>query len=165
VEIRPAQPQDIPAVLPMVAQICALHEAWDAAKYGFRPDPAEMYRKWLAARATDPRSVFLVAERAADPEPLRLVGFLVATVDAEIPIYRLKEYGFIQDVWVEPEYRNEGLGRQLVMLAIEKLRAMGVTQIRLDTAAPNDAARAMFNSCGFRISGVEMLNEIEDRRD
>jgi len=31
----------------------------------------------------------------------KLVGFLVATVEKEIPIYRLDSFGFIHDVWVE----------------------------------------------------------------
>jgi ribosomal protein S18 acetylase RimI-like enzyme len=161
-QIRPAAPDDVPAVLPMVAKICALHEQWDPAKYNFLPNPAEMYRGWLRSRAKDPRSVFLVAEReASENEPARIAGFLVATVETEIPIYRLKEYGFIHDLWIEPEYRHEGLARQMTMLAIEKFRDIGVTQIRLDTAAANDPARALFASCGFRISTIEMLHEIE----
>jgi ribosomal protein S18 acetylase RimI-like enzyme len=140
----------------MVAAICTLHERWDPAKYTFRAAPEKMYDHWLRQRATDPRSVFLVAER----EPGKLVGFLIATIEEEIPIYRLQEFGFIHDVWIEPDYRHEGLARQLTMLAIERFRAIGVAQIRLDTAAPNDAARALFASCGFRPSTTEMLLEL-----
>ena len=158
-DIRPATPQDVPAVLPMVQRICAMHQSWDPAKYGFRDRPEEMYRNWLAERAVDPRSVFLVV-----PHPLaatdQLVAFLIATVEREIPIYRLTEYGFIHDLWVEPEYRHEGLGRQLVMLAIERFAAIGGKQIRLDTAAANDAARNLFKACGFRLSTMEMLMEL-----
>jgi ribosomal protein S18 acetylase RimI-like enzyme len=161
VEIRPATPDDVPAVLPMVAKIAALHEQWDPAKYGFLPNPADTYRDWLRRRATDRRSVFLVAERTTAASAATIVGFLVATVEQEIPIYRLKEYGFIHDVWVEPDYRHEGLARQMTMLAIERFRAIGVEQIRLDTAAPNDAARALFTSCGFRVSTIEMLHELK----
>lgn len=150
--IRPATVDDVPAVLPMVAQICALHESWDPAKYGFRDNPAEMYRGWLAARAADPRGVFLVAEREGG-----LAGFIVGTTDSEIPIYRIKEYGFLHDLWVEPAYRHEGIARQMVMLAVERFRAIGVKQIRLDIAAANDPARELFISCGFRISTMEML--------
>src|SRR5438105_4182178 len=128
--VRPAIPDDVPHVLPMVAKLAALHESWDPAKYGYLPNVAQMYRSWLSSRASDQRSVFLVAETADG----RIVAFLVGTVEREIPIYRLKEFGFIHDVWVEPEYRNEGVARQLTMLAIEKFRAMGMTQIRLDTA-------------------------------
>src|SRR5581483_6932429 len=106
--------------------------------------------------AGDRRSVFLVAEREG-----RLVAFLIATVEREIPIYRIEEFGFIHDLWVEPEYRNEGIARQMTMLAIEKFREIGVKQVRLDTHAKNDAARALCASCGFRPSVTEMLIEIE----
>ncbi|CAN5412274.1 hypothetical protein BH09PLA1_BH09PLA1_27780 [soil metagenome] len=153
--IRPATPDDVPHVLPMVERICALHESWDPAKYGFLPDIAKMYRGWLTNRAIDDRSVFLVAQRED-----RIIGFLVGTVEREIPIYRVTEFGFIHDLWVEPDYRHEGIARQMTMLAIESFRTMGVKQIRLDTAAKNDAARGLFASCGFRSSTSEMLLEL-----
>jgi ribosomal protein S18 acetylase RimI-like enzyme len=159
-EIRPARPDDVPHVLPMVVKICALHETLDPAKYGFLPHPEERYRRWLTARADDPRSVFLVAERESRPGDTRLVAFLIGAIEQEIPIYRLKEFGFIHDLWVEEEYRHEGIGRQMVMLAIERFKSTGVTQIRLDTAAANEPARKLFASCGFRISTMEMLTQL-----
>lgn len=142
-------------MLPMVAKIAALHEQWDSAKFGYKTHPEQMYRSWLTARAGDPRSVFLVADRDT-----ALVGFLVATVESELPIYRLTEYGFIHDIWVEPAYRNEGVARQMVMLAIETFRDMGVRQVRGDTAAANEAARHLLHSCGMRPSTIEMLIEL-----
>ncbi len=157
--IRPAIPADVPAVLPMVEAICALHESWDSSKYGFLPNPQERYQRWLVAQATNEQSVFLVAEDEAPSagQPGRLVAFLVATTEREVPIYRLKEYGFIHDLWVEPEYRHAGIARQMVMLTISRFSQIGVKQIRLDTAAANDAARRLFSSCGFRLSTMEML--------
>jgi len=152
--VRPATPTDVPAVLPMVTKICALHESWDSAKYGFLPHPEQRYERWLKRLATGERSVFLVAEDEA-----QLVGFLVATVESEIPIYRLQEFAFIHDLWVEPEYRQKGIAKEMVMQAVEHFHQMGVQQIRLDTAAINEAARRLFASCGFRISTVEMLRE------
>jgi len=161
-QIRPASPADVPAVLPMVAKIAALHERWDPAKYGYLPNPAEMYRGWLTSRARDRRSVFLVAERDAILTDVPfLVGFLVATVEREIPIYRLEEYGFIHDLWVEEEYRHEGFGQQMVMLAVERFRDLGVRQVRADTAASNGPARGLMLACGFRPSTIEMLLEIK----
>ena len=162
--IRPATPTDIPAVLPMVAAVCALHESWDAAKYGFVPNVEQRYQKWLIAQANSARSVFLVAEdNTLSGQQGRLVAFLVATVEREIPIYRLQEFGFIHDLWVEPEYRHAGIARQMVSLTIEYFQLMGVKQIRLDTAAANDAARRLFDSCGFRLSTMEMLIELSEQ--
>ncbi|MBD6616951.1 GNAT family N-acetyltransferase [Komarekiella sp. 'clone 1'] len=153
--IRPATPADVPAVLPMVAKICALHKSWDSAKYGFLPHPEQHYEQWLRRLANNERSVFLVSE-----DQSQLVAFLVATVEREIPIYRLQEFAFIHDLWVEPEYRQNGLARQMVTLSVERFHQMGVNQIRLDTAAVNEAARRLFASCGFRASTIEMLIEV-----
>jgi ribosomal protein S18 acetylase RimI-like enzyme len=61
---------------------------------------------------------------------------------------------------VEEEYRHEGIARQMVMLAVERFKATGARQVRLDTAAPNEAARKLFASCGFRPSTTEMLLEL-----
>lgn len=157
-EIRSATPEDVPAVLPMVKQLCELHRGWDSAKYSFLDGIEEMYRGWLTARAKDARAVFLVADR----EGRGPVGFLIGTVEREIPIYKLAEYGFVHDLWVEPDYRHEGVARQMVMLAVERFRQIGVAQVRLDTAARNEPARKLFESCGFRASVVEMLREVEE---
>ena len=155
--IRPATPDDVPAVLPMVAKVCAFHEKLDPAKYGFLPDPEKRYDGWLRSRAKDARSVFLVAEREAGGA---LAAFIVGTIEPEIGIYRVKEFGFLHDLWVEPEYRNEGIARQLVTLATERFREIGVPQVRMDAAYGNEPARNLFAACGFRPSVVEMLIEL-----
>jgi len=154
--IRPACPDDLPVVLPMVARLAALHETWDPQRYDYRPNFEQMYDRWLRARSADDRAVFLVAER----EPGKIIGFVIATIEGTIPVYRLSETGYIHDMWVDPEYRNEGVARQMTMLAIKKFREKGVKQIRLETANANDAARALFSSCGFRVSSIEMLIDL-----
>ena len=172
--VRAATPGDVPAILPMVRAICALHESWDPARYAMLPDVVARYERWLPQRARDPRSVLLVAEPidgddGDDGAELRdgapataatLAGFLVGTVEDAIPIYATREFGFIHDVWVEPAARGRGLARALVREAVGRFARMGVTQVRLATARANDAARALFASCGFRVSSVEMLAEL-----
>jgi len=154
--IRSATVDDAAKIAPMVQKLVDLHESWDVQKYPYLPNIGQRYISWLKGRAKDPRSVLLVAER----EEGKLVAFLVGTVEEEIPIYRISEYGFIHDLWVEENYRNEGIARQMVMLAIEQFRKMGMTQVRLDTAVKNESARKLFESCGFRSSRIEMLAEI-----
>ncbi|MEH2129324.1 MAG: GNAT family N-acetyltransferase [Nostoc sp.] len=63
-------------------------------------------------------------------------------------------------MWVEAEYRQNGIARQMVMLSFERFHQMGVKQIRLDTAIANEASRQLFASCGFRFSIIEMLIEL-----
>ncbi|MEH2336828.1 GNAT family N-acetyltransferase [Nostoc sp.] len=66
----------------------------------------------------------------------------------------------MHDIWVEPEYRQNGIARQMVMVSIERFHQIGVKQIRLDTAVANEASRRLFASCGFRLSIIEMLREL-----
>lgn len=161
--IRTATPVDIPRLLPLIAEICALHEQWDAAKYGFLPHPERRYEGWLHRLINSQRDLCLVAEDTSEHHTTgsRLAGFLLATVEAEIPIYRVKEYGFIHDLWVEPEFRQTGIAKQLVQQTIAHFKQQGVAQIRLDTAAANETARQLFTGCGFRVSTIEMLLETE----
>src|SRR3954465_4053624 len=81
-QIRPATPADVPAVLPMVEKVSAQHEEWDAAKYPFLPDIPGMYDEWLRRLAVNRRAVFLVAEASGG----KIAGFVVGTVEKEIPI-------------------------------------------------------------------------------
>jgi NAD(P)-dependent dehydrogenase (short-subunit alcohol dehydrogenase family) len=65
-----------------------------------------------------------------------LVAFSIGTVEREIPIYRLDKFGFIHDLWVEPEYRNEGVARQMVMLAVERTQhRYGTVNVLVNNAA------------------------------
>jgi len=142
-------------MLPLVAKICALHKQLDPARYGFIDNVTDRYDYWLTQRAADPSSVVLVAEHEG-----KLVAFLLAATEKEIPIYKLPQYGFIHDLWVDEAYRHEGIARQMVTLAIERFQQMGLTQVRLDTATGNDPARELFAACGFRPCNVEMLLEL-----
>ena len=153
--IRSAQLTDIPDLLPMIAKICAMHENWDIAKYGFLPNPEKRYESWLKRLIQNSRDLCLIAE--VDQQQ---IGFLIGTIEQEIPIYRLKEYAFIHDLWIEPEYRRSGIAKQLVQRSINHFRQLEIAQIRLDTAQINEAARQLFAECGFRISTIEMLIEL-----
>lgn len=160
-QIRSARVDDVDQVIELVSKIVALHDEWDPPRFGALDGAADMYRGWLEDRCDDETSVFLVADRNDDDAPQsHVVGFLVATLDRNVPIYRVERFGFVHDLWVEPEYRHEGVGQSMTLLALERFQAIGATQVRLDTAAQNDAARAMFTRCGFRPSTIEMLCEL-----
>lgn len=154
--IRPATPEDVPNVLPMVRKICELHAAWDPEKYTLKGDPTKSYGPWLTRQAKDSTSAFLVAE--ADDGGL--AGFLIGAVEHDIPIYRVVEVGFVHDVWVEPEHRGSGVGRALLEAATAHFRAQGLSQVRLETAAPNEGARRLFRELGFHEFAVTMLKSI-----
>ncbi|HLP83070.1 MAG TPA: N-acetyltransferase [Phycisphaerales bacterium] len=155
--IRPATDADVPAVLPMVQAICDMHAAMDPLRYSFIPDITAKYAQWLPRRIADPGSVLLVAQLDNEIAPGELAGFLVAETLDEIPIYLTRRYGFIHDLWVQPAHRRQGIAQELTRECLARFQAMNLTQVRLDTAAANSSARALFESLGFNASSTQML--------
>lgn len=170
--IRPATPDDVPLILPMIDALLSHHAAEDPDRFATLPDILDRYARWLPIRATDPRSIFLVAEEPDIPGLTTpgltkpglttpgLAAFAVCSIESSIPIYATREFGWIHDLYVIPAARHRGIARALIREIIARFAAMGVTQIRLETASFNDAARATFAAEGFRVSAVEMLRSL-----
>lgn len=62
--------------------------------------------------------------------------------------------GGIYGLGVLPEHRGKGLGRAILLEAIEKLKAGNAAQIMLQVAAGNAAALNLYKSCGFRETSI-----------
>jgi ribosomal protein S18 acetylase RimI-like enzyme len=64
--------------------------------------------------------------------------------------------GVITTMYVAPEGRGQGLGRALLLAAIERARATpGVEQVHLGVVTTNTVARALYASVGFSTYGTE----------
>jgi ribosomal protein S18 acetylase RimI-like enzyme len=87
----------------------------------------------MAAFLGAPGAVALVAEDARG----RVAAFLVA------------HRGRIITVDVAPGRRRRGLGAALIRLCERRLRAAGARTVRLETAAGNRAAQALYESLGY----------------
>ena len=58
--------------------------------------------------------------------------------------------GDIQTLAVHPDYRGAGWGRKLLTELLDIAARRRVPEIFLEVRADNDAARALYGSCGFR---------------
>lgn len=151
--VREATTADSDAVAPLIIACLTQHEAWDAARYGLKTDVEKEYRRWFGRLAEDPRTTILIAEDNGRP-----VGYMVATVRRDRPIYRTGDYVVIHDLWVENP--DGEAGRELLKDAAERYAAAGVTQLRAATAAANERVRTLLKSTGFRVCQIDLLMEL-----
>ena len=56
---------------------------------------------------------------------------------------------YLQEMYVAPDRRGQGLGRAVLERAIEVAREAGARSMELATAETDRAARALYESCGF----------------
>jgi len=128
----------------------AVEESPDAFRSALAEESAEADESWrelIAQAAVDPRGLLLVAEVDLDP-----VGMMFGRID---------EIGEILDVgalWVDPEVRRRGIGRQLIESALSWASGAGAGAAELWVTLGNDVAERLFVSVGFEVtSDIEPL--------
>lgn len=133
--IRAADPADVPALLPLVAAYWRF-EGIPGCDPG-RVAPA------LARLLGEPRlgrGWIALADGAA-------VGYLLAVF-----VFSLEHAGMtaeIDELFVAPGRRGEGIGADLLRTALPALAAAGCRNLSLQLARGNDRARAFYHRQGF----------------
>jgi ribosomal protein S18 acetylase RimI-like enzyme len=108
-------------------------------------------------------------ERELAELPGNYVALLVAEVDGVVAgSAGVREFGpdvgELKRLYVRPEFRSHGLGRELSEEAIARARAAGFRSLRLDTLPTMAAATALYRSLGFREIEAYRHNPIEGTR-
>jgi ribosomal protein S18 acetylase RimI-like enzyme len=65
------------------------------------------------------------------------------------------------DIVVDPDYRQQGVGRMLVDATLDALKSKGMPRVVLSTAEKNAAAQSLFDRAGFRRTMIEMTRELD----
>jgi ribosomal protein S18 acetylase RimI-like enzyme len=141
--LAPAGPADLDALLPMLERFNAGEGiAFDAA---------------LARRA--------LGELLARPELGRV--YRIVSAGATVGYGALTfgwslEWGgrdaFIDEIYLEPPQRGQGLGRAALRALMDEARALGVRALHLEVEADNAPAQALYRSEGFAGSERRLLS-------
>jgi ribosomal protein S18 acetylase RimI-like enzyme len=76
---------------------------------------------------------------------------------------KCRHKGWIWGMFVMPNHRGRGVGRALLAAAIERARKIaGLAVIRLSVSTTQDAARGLYQGCGFRVTCREAQAMIVD---
>lgn len=107
--------------------------------------PIDSDRVWESLRtlATDPSigRLFLIRHEGA------AIGYLAVTLGFSIE-YRGRD-AFIDELYLVPSARGQGIGRQAVAFAVEQCRREGVNALHLEVEHANHRAVATYRKLGF----------------
>ena len=73
-------------------------------------------------------------------------------------------YALIDDLWVEPDARQSGIGRLIVSKLVDFAAEHGVDELILEYAITNAEAQATWTRLGFRTTGVRAAASVHDVR-
>lgn len=90
-----------------------------------------------------------------------IVGFVMFSVESDRYV-RDQTRGQIQNVYVRPDRRDEGIGSALLGAAHDRLEAEGVEVVTLEVMASNDAARRFYRRHGYNEHRVELEKPLDE---
>jgi ribosomal protein S18 acetylase RimI-like enzyme len=153
--IRPGRREDAAEAARLWMQSAQEHTSHDRV-YETSPGAEKTMRRFLADMANSGYS-FLFVAAARD----RTVGFISGELRQGSPTFLPKTWASVDDVFVEPEYRNRGMGRALLQSVQSWAQERGADGISLQVAAANSRARKFYEELGFREISVYQVLEFE----
>jgi len=142
VNIRPAEPSDIPAVRALLAE----YVAWIGLDLGFQEIDTELAN--LPGEYAPPRGALLVAEEGG-----QLIGMIGLRALSDVACRagaRSAEAGEMKRLFVRPAARGRGLAKQLIAQLLTNATRLGYDEICLDTLPMMADAQALYAALGFR---------------
>lgn len=109
---------------------------------------------WEEAYIECPWSARVLADTIADEASVIYLLTRDGTVLGYGGLKTIPPEAEVYNIVVEERARRQGLGRKILQKLLAHARAAGVRQIFLEVNARNDAALALYASCGFTCSRV-----------
>lgn len=150
VTIRPAVPDDAQTLLNL--QNALDHEtSFMLLSPGERSGDATLLRTRLEAinQGADPAHV-IVADTGARHAADRIAGYVDVSV---VPFRRSLGTGHVV-MGVRQSFAGQGVGRALLVAAIDTARETGLSRLELSVMEHNRRALGLYLSCGFQVEGL-----------
>lgn len=150
--IELANDKDRAAVNHLARQIHQLHINW-------RPDiyrmPEELFPEERFAELIAKRELYVAKVGGT------VVGYAMVTIrDQDLPELMKRKVFHIQQFCVDEEFRNHGIGTQMMEELRVLARAFGCTDLQLNVYPENDSAVSFYQKCGFMIQNINMQRKV-----
>ncbi len=150
--IRPGRREDAAEAARLWMQSAREHTTHDPI-YVTAPGAERVMRRFLADLTSSSHAFLFVAEFDG-----RTIAFVSGELRESSPTFRPKTWVSVDDVYVEPDYRNLGVGRALVESVKAWAKERGADGVSLQVAAANERGRKFYEDLGFReVSVYEVL--------
>jgi ribosomal protein S18 acetylase RimI-like enzyme len=154
--IRPATLKDVGAIGRLGALLVREHHDFDPQRFiAATAQTEKRYGSFLGTQLEEPNIVILVAERDG-----KVIGYTYSGVEGIDYMSLRGPAGVIYDIVVDPDHRQQGVGRVLIDATLEVLKGKGSPRVVLSTAERNAAAQRLFDRAGFRRTMIEMTREL-----
>lgn len=164
-DIREAVAADVPELVGFLIRLDAHVGGVDPEILELTPTGEQQLRQRIESYINDPGKRLAVAE--TDDGRLVGMGGIHIWHYADIwvnPERRGLRSGYIDDLWVEPDFRSAGVARRILDALLAFAQAEGIDELTLEYALHNPEAEAFWQKLGFKPTGVRAAGRLDDVR-
>ena len=143
VKIREAREEELLKVGRLWGKFMAFNAEFNSS-FRVKKKAPEIFSREMIEKIRDSNCRLTVAEIDG-----QLIGFCYSYISHKPKYFKLEKFGFVGDLYVEPEYRRQGVGRMLVNDTLGFLSRRKVRQIELLVAVKNTNTIKFWESLGF----------------
>lgn len=143
-QIRKAKLKDIKRVTEYGISLLKQHYGFDSY---FAPakNVHKVYRKFFKSCIYSKNRNLLVAE-----ENGKIVGYAVGELGSRPPVFKIRRFGFISDVFVEKNFRKQGISKQFLLGLKKWFKSKKLKHIELTIHVKNAIGKKAWTKYGFK---------------
>lgn len=152
-EIRKAQPGDIPGLSRLWMEFMEYHRRLDS-DYELSEGALDRWVDYVTSKFEDESAQLFVADNGGE-----LVAYTGAVIRDYPPVFTIQRYGFIEEIAVTEKYRRQGIARRLFEAAEKWLLSHQLDRIEVRIDSANPASQAFFRNRGFQDHVVALMRK------
>jgi len=150
--------------VPDTSSVDEIVDMWIALADGQRDHGSHLKAEANRERIRESILLHVVGDTVLVADTDRIIGFVMFTT-GPAQYVQDRSRGVIENLYVRPDRRGQGIGSALLGTAEGRLRDAGVDVIALEVMAPNDDARRFYRRHGYEPHRIEMEKPIADDMD
>lgn len=158
--IRPGRREDAPDAARLWVRSAEEHASYDPV-YTVSPEAERTMRRFLADLTSSSHTFLFVATSSEGPDE-EIIGFISGELREGSPTFHPKTWASVDDVYVTPEHRSQGIGKAFIERVKNWSREKGASGVSLQVAAANGRGRSFYQNLGFREVSVYEVLELPD---
>jgi len=143
VEFRRASERDIDVIVELWMDSSRYHKKLDS-RLAVRKDAPKNIHAFLSKLVLDENNYLAVA-LVNDT----IIGYICVLIQERPPIHFEKMSGFLDGIFVKPDYRQQGVGSELYQMALRWLKEHEIRSMRLTVSPHNSVGLSFWRKQGF----------------
>ncbi|MBR9683374.1 GNAT family N-acetyltransferase [Candidatus Woesearchaeota archaeon] len=147
--IKKAEKEDIGNLIKLWQGMRQYHEKIATEKDAFydqiEKNKNTIWKKFIKKSIKDKNSLILIAYDKGKP-----VAYCILLIKQNIPVFKIKKYGYISDIYVEKNYRGKGMGKKLMDISVGFFKKNRIKFMELSVKHNNKSSIKFYQKYGLK---------------